>query len=652
MSKFTLRPEQKKSIIEIKNKFKDNREVGYTAPTDAGKTIVAVSSSLKLGLPITYFTSTYEGVKEVIKTLTNLGVKDKLAIVLPRGKDKVAREVCKCTLKDCRICAKEKSIDNLGLNKKDFVGKITTPESINIEYSDYCPYYFLIELCKGNIPDYIITHWKAFSAGRLRTHGNVVLDEIDESLKRTDLLWAKYDISAHGWHLETSSEVLPLRKAVKILDLLKDERNPYDVGSDDHELMMYFWLEPLRRWIVHMITEIEQNPISYEIESLKNRSKDGQIPESELQFGLMLAHTKIKEKIDSFWNPYMKSGMFTATLETILNNWSDDYIRKLPDYEDRNLIRKLMYVFKNVEGAYFKHVSFSPVQKKGYIEVWLITRRSEIEKILEDAGYNKILYVSATFPKNIEVPIVVNKIDLNGEKKLVVLVGTKTILNKTLREIHRMYNILGVTTSYWRAEKAGQEFQGGMIRKNENIKDLLENKLTRLKGHICWTYFGSKFSRATNDLSVFDGAVFKDFLDKTDHLSFGDEEDYKENCARKLYQTVSRVFRTVDNYHRRRFLVTNNEDGFERLKRIVPDWIYKRVKTTKDAVKLIKKHAEPFKSIPWKKSIKLTFAERVVKGKEYVYLQGYVPDDYKFDLNKEFIEISEWDLDSVLKSKK
>jgi len=649
---FTLRPQQKKDIGEITAKFKEHKEIGYSSPTDSGKTTTAVKVSLNLGTPVTYFTSTYEGVKEVIKTLSNLGVKDKLTIVLPRGKDKVAREVCKCTLKDCRICAKEKSIDNLGLNKKDFVGKITTPESINIEYSDYCPYCFLIELCKGNIPDYTITHWKAFSAGRLRTHGNVVLDEIDESLKRTDLLWAKYDISAHGWHLETSSEVLPLRKAVKILDLLKDERNPYDVGSDDHELMMYFWLEPLRRWIVHMITEIEQNPISYEIESLKNRSKDGQIPEDELGFGLMLAYTKIREKIKKFWEPYIKSGMFTATLDTVLENWHDDYVRKLPEYEDRDLIRKLMYVFKNVEGTYFKRVSFSPVQRKGYIEVWLITARSKIQKKLEDAGYNKILYVSATFPSNIKVPVVANKKDLNGDKKLVVFVGSKIILNKVLREIHLIYNILGVTTSYWRAEKAEKEFQGGLIRKHDNFKELLDKKLKRSKGRICWTYFGSKFSRATNDLSVFDGAVFKDFLDKTDHLSFGDEEDYKGNCAGKLYQTVSRIFRTVDNYHRRRFLVTNNEDGFERLKRMAPDWIYKRVKTTKDAVKLIKKHAEPFKSIPWKKSIKLKFTERVVKGKEYVYLQGYVPDDYKFDLNKEFIEISKWDLDSVLKSKK
>jgi hypothetical protein len=271
--------------------------------------------------------------------------------------------------------------------------------------------------------------------------------------------------------------------------------------------------------------------------------------------------------------------------------------------------------------------------------VWLITGTSKIQRKLEEAGYEKKLYISATFPSNINVPIVANKTDLNADKKLIVLVDTNTILNKVLKEIQPRYNILGVTTSLWRAESAEKEFQGGLIRKHDDFKKLLDYKLKRSKGYICWTYFGSKFSRASNDLNVFDGCVFKDYLDRTDHLSFGNEEEYKENCVRKLYQAVSRIFRTVNNYHRRRFLLTSNEEAFERLKALMPSWIYKKASSTKEAVDFIDKHAEPFISEPWKPPLKGTAYKRKDTSKLFISIP--VPEDYEV-LEGTTVEIPEW----------
>lgn len=608
---FKFRFDQEEITHKVTSAFNKHEEVGLDAPTDWGKTITLCIAALSQPLPVTYVTSTYASCQEIIDTLEMLGKKHELSIAVPKGRSLIRRTYCK--MRTCSECEKRK-IAIPHLNKKDFIGKAVDVKWVQKNAEECCPYRYLHELSK--IADWVVTHYANLPnpigrGGRLERTGFLVADEVDKALQPTDMLVVAYRISERGWHLETSKEELPIKKAVDILKLLKKEYNPYEKGHPDHEY------EILDEWCTYFVKQLDwlmhlvfRNPASLEKEQISTAKEDGVITEDSVTYGLMTSSQRLKSYTKLF-NALLKHKHIEEVFKYTIENFDKNSLRKLKP-EDRGLIEDLIYVLKLNKQFYFKKVRYSPRLKEGYVEIWMVTGRSNFQQRVE--YFDKKLYASATFPSNItgEIAIVKTIADENAHKKHVVLVPTSNIMTRVLKELLQKYNILGITTSTRRAEQAVKKYGGQIIQKNTFIKAIVREARCK-KGLLYWLYYGSKHGRAINQLACFDGVMFQDFLDLSDPLSLGDEQQYEDNCIRTLYQMASRVFRTVDGKHRARFLLTCNEKAFELLMKIVPNWQFHEAATSKGAVEFVQESAELLPLIPSLKPITIKLPKSYIQ---------------------------------------
>jgi len=413
---FKFRHNQREMVRQILNRLGENDDVGLIAPTDYGKMVVACIVALSQRLPVTYVTSTYQSIPEVIETLRMLGKKKRLAITVPMGRAMIRRSHCK--IESCKGCEKQKVAIPL-LKKEDFIGKVVDVEWV-IKNTDCCAYEFLQNISK--IADWVITHYANIPnptgrGGRLERTGFLVSDEIDKALEPRDMLVVSYTISRKGFHLETSSEQLPMIKAMGIMEKLKEDSNPYEKGHPDHEYeLLERWATYFQKQLKWLLDLVYKNPIILEMERIDEvvgkEVSDDVIEKDLVKYALMTASEKLKSYVKII-NLMIKTKVFEVFNET-LENFNKDMLRKLKP-EDRGLIEDLIYILKFNKQLYFKRVNYSPRRNEGYIEIWMVTGKSNFQQRVEH--FDKRLYISATFPSNIgkDIAIVKTDIDINAQ---------------------------------------------------------------------------------------------------------------------------------------------------------------------------------------------------------------------------------------------
>ena len=140
-STFKFRHDQEEKAKEILSIFREKDDVGFIAPTDYGKMIVACVVAISQNFLVTYVTYTYESIQDVIKTLEMLGKLKELFVVCPMGKYKTRKAFCKED--NCKSCSKNKIAIPV-LRKKDSIGM--TSFSVT-----FCKKHLRIKVCPQHI---------------------------------------------------------------------------------------------------------------------------------------------------------------------------------------------------------------------------------------------------------------------------------------------------------------------------------------------------------------------------------------------------------------------------------------------------------------------------------------------------------------------
>jgi len=582
------------------NKLNKNNRILVTGPTDIGKT---TSIAKVIQPPFLYVARTYEATKSFIAGLKKFRrneLKDWL-IVIPMGREKISREFC---MQKCKKCILKRKISKSDIGRILNTTGFIDAEKIRELFPEICPYQFLKKLM--NYADGVITSTAFIEKNVIRRDFNyIVVDEVDEVIRPYAVLLVRYELSRTGFHLETARDEGMLPKSIGILKKCIEKGSPY---KDRDETI--FWSDRVRRFqnfLIGLLDELYKIPSVWE-QMAYHKYKD---------FGYAVTGGSIrmiKETVETL-KSILKQENFRNLFEELLPG---DFI-KLP-YIEGDLLNILSYGLKNIDNLSVRQVASSPNQGgKGYLEIWLISKKPPIAEKLDEINSLKTIYITATPPlkeliDNCEIYCMGR--DPNGDKKLILLVDNKIFNGLIAHCISNKYNILGITTSIRRCREAVKKYGGKILWHDINIKSL--EKLARRGGIFVWDYYGSPSCRGINKLHFFDIAFVDEWIPRKPEV-----EDNKQylfyQAGVDLYQHVSRIFRTVNNRHRRRACILHDENAYNNLKTFGENWKYKEVENLEQAIEILENHVEKYIDEDREKLIKKEF---IVEGKPVIIRHG------------------------------
>ena len=84
-----------------------------------------------------------------------------------------------------------------------------------------------------------------------------------------------------------------------------------------------------------------------------------------------------------------------------------------------------------------------------------------------------------------------------------------------------------------------------------------------------------------------------DYKDKRDS-KYPDPAEYELSCMNDVYQSLSRVFRTMDNICLKKVAIVFDENAFNGLKKLMPSWNYVEVKDQLELLLGVRFFVEPY----------------------------------------------------------
>lgn len=596
-----LTRDQKEVSIRLRETIMKNDKICFIAPTNFGKTRTILDALKFYKGRITIVSSTYESVDVYLDEGKKIKFFQGKSVILPEGKKKIRKLYCKKT--SCDGCKRKKTGKWIEKYKEkfedgEFLNKIINAKWVLVN-TDICPYRFLKEMSK--YADNVITHEKMLTDSNLYTMGLLVVDEVDKALESKAITLSHFELG-DKYHLETGKKS-DISKALDIVNEMRSNPPYYRKKEKEEFLNRCSTAEKILEWLKKTF---EGSPIKYEKEKIEKSLKEGR----SVEYGLLFAHEELEKRVNEF-NHLLQNGKLDALL-SIFNDFKYTDYNNLP-FEKRAYIASVFDILSKIENIYVRKVRKSPDHDwiKGYLEVIAITERTKLQEKIE--RYDKVIYMTATspmlFPAGM-VKIEVKK-DRYGEKKTVVLVNEK-IKDKLIAKIIEKFRVYVLTTSKKRRDKHMSKYGGC------NIEDLLNGKKD---GNLYWDYINSQYSRGTNKIGVLDGVIIFEYKNKS-NTQYPDKAKSMLKWIKDLYQAASRVFRTINGRHRKRFCILFDRNAFEALKELAPDWNYIDFsKVSPDEIlEFLEKNvdkAEPKLRI--EKHVKAKEYKVKYKGKENVY---------------------------------
>jgi len=589
------------------------------APTNTGKTRIALSYGFEQGTPMLYVVKTYNAPKEIIADMEAMGIRDKVVIVCSEGKNRIGKYVCR---QNCNNCTRHKRGRMPKLNKKDFIGEVITPEIIAKKHPDRCPYRR--QQAYEKLADILIVHQAYFEknvdkiAKRLNG-GTVIVDEFDELFAPKEFLIARYKLNKE--HLESfdndGGKLNKVRGA--LASTAKATKNPYT-----KTILWNLYYMVARNWD----TMFCENPGEMEKNLLDNRMDIlyqvlpyhiGEDMEKKLVADALLTKAEIERRVEDAnkhvdkWRKIAKMVDVKRDLAPAYNNGgmaAVDFVETLQTLDRFEMHSEARSPTLNYRG--------------GYLEIWMFGNNANGW----GNKFDNILLVSAT-PANHPSLKSYSVIKLENiakvDKNRIYLVESE----KQIKELLQKYNLLGITTSKQRAEEVKGKY-GGLILGVDITRDELKERVKYEKGLFIIDYYGSKTSKSVNELGYLDGAIVFHYIGRNP-AGENDKDKLKEEEAKKLYQHIGRVFRTNEGEYRSRFVIISAKDkeAYNMLKEeIVPNWSYEDLSGEEEIMDRIEVHAAPLPVNPLPASYETTATVMQRYDAPYVPIIK-LPEDFK-----------------------
>ena len=625
----SLRRDQIIVLEELEEKVKKYNQVVFHAPTNFGKTRVYYKIIFDLNLfPCVVCLPTYDSVEDNLRELKeNFDVSEKI-VALPMGKDKV-RKKCKKKLGfDCKSCERIRS--RRVFKKFDFEvlrGKIIDAEWA-LEETQFCPYCFLNYVAEKHA-DIVVTSQRYVECHPKLAENKemIIVDECDKAFE--PVLFKLYDFDIYQAHLQLMQD----HNIVKLRDILKKllenpPRFSNKIDLDDFRLV----IEDLLR-IVDVIADslyIPADPKKIERDTFIDYLYEKKDPLSAINLALVTAYIKPETQVNELNEIFGKLKLFERLSELCSQIKPEVIYRSQLSSQEKEFLLEFLICGKRAERFVARRVDVSPERDgHGYLEIYLKARENVFQEVLK--LYSKKLYVTATLPDTLSEDIikVVADRDPFAEKKLVVLFECDDQEKKELvNRLAEKYSVLVITTSKKRAQKCCEVY-GGVLVSRKSLEEIYSKKR-----RVYVDYYDSGTSRGVNILHVFDVAVVDEWIardpareNRLDYTAL-----YSHN-AKRLYQHISRIFRTVNGEHRKRASIVCDREGFEWLKKTASWLRYVEASSIEEVLELLGEHVEPLVFDSEKRRIKFKL---VKSGRDRLAYVAYLPKDCEGDLLEEF----------------
>ena len=589
-----LRSDQKKVLKELKNSLKDSSRVLFYAPTNYGKTRVYYESLFDLNLfPCVVCLPTYEACRDNLRELKENFDISNMIICVPMGKDKV-KEECRKRGFICRSCSRKKRRREFKKFKIDSIRGRVIDVSRVLDETDFCPYKFL-EYVAESYADIVVTSQKYVERHRKLARGKaiIVVDECDKAFE--PILFKLFDYDVYNYHLQKEKEH-PIERVVENLNRLREDPLR-GVFSSQTELESFrFEVEHLRRILNNILARflIPTEPQEAEREAFIKFCNREYSPENAIKIALPTAPVHVVSKAREANTALKHAGVFDDIRKYCSVIPPAAVYRSSLSNEEKELLLEFLLCGKRAGEIIVRDVDRSPERDgHGYLEVYLKAEENELQKVIEEE-YQRKLYVTATPPKSFtsssDIKLVGVDNDPYGTRKLVILYECEGKEREELVDkLTEKYSVLIITTSRRRAERCCKKYGGTLVSRRE--LDEIYNKGRR----VYVDYYESSFSRGVNSLHIFDVVVVDDWIGRDPaRESRLDYTDLYRYNAKRLYQHISRIFRTVDGEHRKRAAIVTDREGFKWLQEIAPWLNYVEVDSLDEALRLVDDHVEPY----------------------------------------------------------